>query len=284
MACEGIDAVIYLVPGHAYPGFRMNDSYYAIESTAIGGEGLGARNTPQEAYDAGMKTLARDWPKLRSRADGYIVINVRDAIKDGALAMELKDDNFLRTKIDEIARSFDPQQAQINNQAGNGVNGDGVAVDNGGGNGGGGNAVGGTVPAGYKVFQDVVTFAFPTSWHQVARTQYTVPQSRYVFSNAANNADVEVYSFPGATNPEQALQGINQWVNKFGYSLTYKATGQANGYTVFQGQTKGSGGGLNWYAAFKAANGGVVGIATGANINTGNTHYQTIMKILNSLQ
>ena len=45
MMNAGMDPIIYLIPGHAYPGFRMNGNYYAIESTGIGGEGLGGRMT-----------------------------------------------------------------------------------------------------------------------------------------------------------------------------------------------------------------------------------------------
>jgi len=41
MAGAGMDPIIYLLPGHAYPGFKMNGNYYAIEATGIGGEGLG---------------------------------------------------------------------------------------------------------------------------------------------------------------------------------------------------------------------------------------------------
>jgi hypothetical protein len=93
-----------------------------------------------------------------------------------------------------------------------------------------------------------------------------------------------VYSFPGYNNPGQALVAINQWVNRFGYSLQYQSTGQGGGYTVYRGQTLGNGGGINWVAAFKATGNGVVGIATGANINTGSTYSQTITKILSTLQ
>jgi hypothetical protein len=280
MACAGMDPVVYLIPGHAYPGFRMNGHYYALESTAIGGEGLGGRSTPQEALEAGMKNLKRDWDRLANSADGYSVVDIREAIKKGAVAIELKDDNFLRQKIDEIANTFNSSNTQITSDA-QPTNGGDAGTD--GGNGGG-NSGGGNVPSGYRVVQDVVTFAIPSTWHSVPRSQYTVPQSTQVFANKANNADVEVYSFPGYTEPQQALTSINQWVKKFGYSLQYKATGQAGGYTVYNGQTIANGGGLNWYAAFKATGNGVVGIATGANMNTGNTHYPTIMKILNSLQ
>jgi hypothetical protein len=283
MACAGMDPVVYLIPGHAYPGFRMNGHYYALESTAIGGEGIGGRSTPQQAYEAGMKNLNEFIQKSQAGDDRYTIVDLREAIKMGAVAMELKDDNFLRQKIDEIAKTFDPSTAQItsNVQANSGVD-----VNNGGNNNSGNNNGdgGGNLPSGYRVFQDVVTFAFPTSWHSVPRNQYTVPQTRHVFANKSNSVDVEVYNFPGYNDPQQALVSINQWVNKFGYSLNYQSTGQAKGYTIFNGQTIGSGGGLNWVAAFKATGNSVVGIAAGANINTGTTHQQTIMKIINSLQ
>jgi hypothetical protein len=283
MACAGMDPVVYLIPGHAYPGFRMNGHYYALESTAIGGEGIGGRSTPQQAYEAGMKNLNEFIQKSQAGDDRYTIVDLREAIKMGAVAMELKDDNFLRQKIDEIAKTFNPSTAQItsNVQANSGVD-----VNNGGNNNSGNNNGdgGGNLPSGYRVFQDVVTFAFPTSWHSVPRNQYTVPQTRHVFANKSNSVDVEVYNFPGYNDPQQALVSINQWVNKFGYSLNYQSTGQAKGYTIFNGQTIGSGGGLNWVAAFKATGNSVVGIAAGANINTGTTHQQTIMKIINSLQ
>jgi len=285
MACAGMDPIVYLVPGHAYPGFRMNGHYYAIESTAIGGEGIGGRSTPQQAYEVGMKNLNDAWQKFNGGDDRYSIIDIRKAIKDGAVAMELKDDAFLRQKIDEIARSFDPTTAQITNnvQANSGV--DENAGDGSGGNGGGGNGGGGgALPSGYRMVQDVVTFAMPASWHALPRSQYTVPQSRYVFANASNTADVEIYSYPGYTNPEQALISINQWVNKFGYALQYKVTGQANGYTIFAGQTKGARGSIWWVAAFKATSAGVIGIASGANTSTGTKYQQTITNIISSLQ
>src|SRR6185436_303626 len=59
MMCAGMDPVVYLIPGHAYPGFRMNGKYYAIESTAIRGEGMGSRSSSQEALQSGMKSLEK---------------------------------------------------------------------------------------------------------------------------------------------------------------------------------------------------------------------------------
>jgi hypothetical protein len=293
MACAGMDPVVYLIPGHAYPGFKMNNHYYALESTAIGGEGLGGRSNPQQALDAGMKELTTFFERANAGDDRYMIIDIREAIKNGAVAMELKDDNFLRQKIDEIARSFDPSNAGISNN----VQTTGVQDTNGGGtnnddnnnddnnNGGGGNNTDSNIPSGYKQYQGAVTFAYPSSWNAAPRTSYSMPQTRQVMGNKNNTAYAEVFSFSGYTNPEQAIQSMNKWVGKYGYSLQYKTSGQVNGYTIFNGQTGNANGtAVNWVAAFKANGNGVVGIAAGANANTGTTHQPTLLKILNTLQ
>jgi uncharacterized membrane protein YgcG len=294
MACAGMDPIVYLVPGHAYPGFKMNNHYYALESTAIGGEGLGGRKSPQEALEAGMKNLNTFFERVQAGDDRYTVVDIREAIKNGAVAMELKDDNFLRQKIDEIAKSFDNTNTQItsNVQPTNGGQREQGGGNNdgggGGGNDGGNNNSGGggrNIPSGYNLYEGAITFAYPGSWHLSPRTQYTMPQCKHLFANKSNVAFVEVYNFPGYNNPDQALKSINQWVGRYGYGLQYQSSGQVNGYTIYNGQTgNASGATLNWVAAFKATGNGVAGVAAGAYANTGTTHQQTLLKIINTLQ
>ena len=106
----GLDPVIYFMPGHAYPGFKMNGYYYAIEATGIGGDGLqGGRATVDQALQAGMDQLNDFLYWTQSGDDQYQILDVRHAIAQGAVAMELKDDYFLRQKVDEIAQSFAPR-------------------------------------------------------------------------------------------------------------------------------------------------------------------------------
>ena len=68
---------------------------------------MGGRSSSQEAYEAGMKNLNKFIEAIQNGDNRYMVVDVREAIKNGAVAMELKDDAFLRQKIDEIAQSFD---------------------------------------------------------------------------------------------------------------------------------------------------------------------------------
>jgi hypothetical protein len=289
--CAGLEALVFLAPGHAYPGFVLNNNFYAIESTGIGGEGIGGVMSPDQAYEAGKKNLEKWYAGRNAGDDRYQVLYVIDAIKEGAVAMELKDDNFLRQKIDEIANSFDANTAQIaQTEQGGGIPSGGGNNDgggNGGGNDGGGNSGGGGsgIPSGYRAYQGAVSFAYPSSWQNMGVPQGFPPQCKGVISNKAGTANVQIYSMRGASRPDQILQVINQNLSQRGYGLQYQTTGQSNGYTIYSGQTGNSQGVLiNWYGAFKVTGNGVDGVTIGANANTGKTHYQTLGTILQSVQ
>ena len=300
MMTAGMDPVVYLVPGHAYPGFRMNGNYYAIESTGIGGEGMGGRASGEDALKSGMQSLQKFMQQARMGDPGYMILDVREAIKKGAVAMELKDDNFLRQKIDEIAQSFEanavPQNVNTNmavtpqnggggNEGGNGGGG------NEGGNGGGGNNNGGgggnvNVPSGYTSYNGVVNFAYPASWRKQPRNEYTPPQLVVTFANSKNTYDVEVYNFPGYSSTNQAMNALQQHVQNaganLGLRLQYENRGQSGNYTVYRGITGNQNVTVNWAGAFKSTGNGVVGITVGVFAPANGE--ETIMKILNTLQ
>jgi uncharacterized membrane protein YgcG len=292
MAAAGMDAIVYLVPGHAYPGFRMNGNVYAIESTAIGGDGIGGRQSDEAAFQMGMKRLKEDYPNFG--VDGrYQAVVINDAVKEGAVPMELKDDPELKKKIDEFFNKAGAANIQVsaNNPAGavnmdNGGGNTGGGGDNGGGDNGGGNTGGGgNIPSGYRVYQGAVSFAYPGSWRNIGVPQGFIPQCKGVISNSAGNANVQIYSLRGGTRPDQILQVINQALNQRGLGLQYQPTGQSNGYTIYSGQTGSAQGVLiNWYGAFKVTGAGVDGVTIGAYSNTGSTHVNTLNKILNSVQ
>lgn len=272
MMNAGMDPIIYLIPGHAYPGFKMNGHYYALEATGINGEGMGGRMTTDQAYGRGMKNLEDFFQKASTGDDRYMMLDVREAINKGAVAMELKDDSYLRQKIDEIAQSFDAgiQTSNVNQQQNN----DNNQQNNKDG-----------APSGYNLYQGVVTFAYPGSWQIHKRMAQSMPQLKHIVANGNNTAYVEVYQFAGYNNAEQAIAAIQQYVSRFGARLQYKNAGQTNsGYTIYSGQTIYNGGGLNWMAAFKASGDGVTGIAAGANMSTGTKYQPTIITILNSIK
>ena len=295
MMNAGLDPIIYLIPGHAYPGFKMNGHYYAIEATGIGGEGMATdknptgRMTTQQALEVGMKEIDEFIKGAQSGDDRYKIIDVRESIGKGAVAMELKDDQYLRQKIDEIAQSFEPggQTVKVNPQPNNN---DGGQQNDGGNNrndngGNGDNNTGNNIPGGYKLYQGATTFAYPSSWGFLPKNAQSMPQLKQIVANSNNTAYVEVYQFSGYNSAEQAMSAIQQYVSNFGASLNYSMAGQTNsGFTIFNGQTMFNGGGIVWMAAFKKTGNGVAGIAAGANTNTGTKYQSTILKILNTLR
>ena len=285
MMCAGMDPVIYLIPGHAYPGFRMNGEYYAIESTAIGGEGMGGRSSAMEAYQAGTENLTKFIAAMNSGDTRYMVIDIREAIKNGAVAMELKDDAFLRQKIDEIAQTFEantiPTDVQVDRVNTNN-NQDYNPNDNGGGGNNDQNNNSGALPAGYKQFQGTVSFGYPGSWTMAPQQNELLPQLTHVIGNASGNTSVEVYNFSGYSNGQQAMAALQQFIHKAGGSLQYQSAGQAGGFALYKGTTTVGDMSLNWVAAFKSTGSGITGIAIGAV--SGVKYEATAQKILNTLR
>lgn len=281
MMNAGMDPIIYLIPGHAYPGFRMNGQYYAIESTGIGGEGMGGRMSTEKAFQLGMKNLNEFFQHASTGDDRYRIVDIRESIKKGALAMELKDDSYLRQKVDEIAASFEQgsSNTNVNVQPGytNTGNEGGAYIDESNENAG--------IPGGYNLYEGAVTFAYPGSWRIVPRTSYMMPQLKHQFANSSNTAFLEVYQFNGISNPAQALYAIQQYLSQYGGSLQFSASGQtASGYALYSGQSFYNGVVLNWIAAFKSTGNGVSGISVGATSNTGSKYQSTAQKIINSLR
>lgn len=140
----GIDPLIFLIPGHAYPGFKMNGEYYAIEATGIGGEGIGQIADVESAFNTGMKELQEFFKSINRRSKIY---DSRYSCTQSARRCSdvFKDDQFLREKVDQLAMNFGVMNANLNqapakNTQGGGGGGGG---NNNGGNDGGGNDGGG---------------------------------------------------------------------------------------------------------------------------------------------
>lgn len=105
-AAEGLEPVIFFVPGHAYPGIRFKGQIFAIEPTAVGGEGIGGVASATQAFEAGMKQYEEFNKMVQAGDPRYTMIDVNELIKNGVHQMELSDDAFLRTKVDEMASRF----------------------------------------------------------------------------------------------------------------------------------------------------------------------------------
>lgn len=100
--------------------------------------------------------------------------------------------------------------------------------------------------------------------------------------NSAKNTMVEVYNFPGASNGQQAMGAIAEYINNMGMYCQYQSAGQASNFVLFRGTTMSDYGTLNWVGAFKKTGNGVAGITVGAT--EGVNAETTAQKILNTLQ
>ncbi|MBK7969494.1 MAG: hypothetical protein IPK08_11405 [Bacteroidetes bacterium] len=279
LMAAGLDPVIFLIPGHAYPGIVFQGQYYAIEATMIGGEGMGGRQDAQAAIQKGMKQLEEFIQAAQMGDERYSLINIRDMIAQQIRPMELKDDQFLREKIEKIAAGWengawsnDVQTSFASNTGGG---------NTGGGNEGGGGGGGGGASNGMTAYSGNVSFNYPAQWSRRNNpaAQY-LPQLIHSFQPADNLASIQVYQVQGAANPNQAMQIIQQQLYPTGQEVQFQSAGNAGGYEIFNGITYSSNGSFQWQAFMKRAGGGVAGVIMGAG--AGGEQYNGILNQVKS--
>lgn len=274
MMAAGMDPVIYLIPGHAYPGFKMNGNYYAIESTGIGGEGLGGISSAEDAFKAGMKQLQEFMQKAQMGDDRYMLIDIRECVKNGAVAMELKDDTYLRQKIDEIAKSFTPQASYASNTG-----------NDGGGNsggGGGGNSGGGGGGSNYKTYSGPIPFSYPSNW------KYAGNQSGYqhhvgAVLSPSSYAQVEVYKFRGFNNATNALNDLSNFLGQYG-RIQFQFANQAGQYLIYHGASYYPQITYNWTAVMKNGSGGIDALILASATQASQQDVQTLTNIMGTIK
>jgi hypothetical protein len=280
----GLDPIIYLIPGHAYPGIKYQGQYYAIEATAINGDGLGGRGTAEQAFEKGMKQL-NDFIKAAQMGDErYSIIDVRELNAQQIKPMELKDDQFLREKVEKIATAWEsgalPANAGGNlvatNNTGNNSDGGGTAPPpnpDGGGNGGGGNS-------NMLAYNGVVSFNYPRGWQGMRTPNPGLPQMVYAFVSPDQQGYLQVYSVPGASSGNQAMQMIQQQLYSQGQEVQYQQAGSSGNFQMFQGMTNSEYGQLPWQGYFKRTSNGMAGLVVASQSGTHNGVFQQVLSTL----
>ena len=103
----GLHAVVFLIPGHAYPGIKLpGNQYVAMESTGIGGEGLGGKMSASQALDAGTKELNTFFDEARKGNPQYQILDIDDLYSQGFKDMELKPDATESEEVDKITGAW----------------------------------------------------------------------------------------------------------------------------------------------------------------------------------
>ncbi|MEM7103282.1 MAG: hypothetical protein AAF502_09145 [Bacteroidota bacterium] len=277
MSAAGLNPIIFLVPGHAYPGFEMKGTYYAIEATKIGGEGLGGIGSVQEALESGEKQL-QEWFKMAQMGDPrYTMVNVHELNQQGVVPMALKDDEFMRQKVKEIGEKFEPTvsenaKAPKKNTPRNNnprPRPDNASNDN--------TRVVDSNPNSRRT-SGPLSFAIPASWTYSKYPFPEVPIATAAAMSPDMTANAIIYDIP-ASSIDEALAYLYETLYYMGSEVAY----QRNGSSI-TGETYSAYGTFRWKGKAKRTGSGVRIVATGANDMTYGQHSGTINSIYKSIR
>lgn len=261
LKAAGLHPIIFLIPGHAFPGILTSDGYYAIEATGCGGQGLGGSMNPLQAFSKGEEELKAFFEGLQKGDQRNIIIDVNGLEDRGVVPMELGDDEFLRKKVDDITASF----------SGGGTE----AVANNNSNNRGDTRRSPAPPrprssprSGAATYSGAITFNYPANW---ARYNYPFAQLPILAAQVgtSDQTGVSVWNVPAST-PDQALYYIRMRLAAMGQYITYQKASENNGYTMYRGATRYNGGIRQWEGVFRSGGNGVVGVTLGSPDFSGN--------------
>jgi hypothetical protein len=256
LKAAGNHAVIFLIPGHAYPGIKLGNGYYALEATGVGGAGLGGIMTADQALQAGMKEANDFFTALQKGLPGYHLLDLDELNNEGYKEMELKDDPFLRQKVDQLAQNFQagytapqPQQVQQNET-------EQVASNT--------NTVTKPKPS-VATNSGNIHFQYPPDWiiknHPNPQMPFLI---KIYMSPGLQNGAVEIFQIPRATNTDQAMSYMQQSLLRFGLRQKYSMDGKQNDLTRYNGTTTRQDGVVfHWESFLRAVNGGVEVVLVG---------------------
>ncbi|MGB3607455.1 hypothetical protein [Psychroserpens sp.] len=261
LSAAGIDPIIYLIPGHAYPGFKMNGQYYAIEATGIGGEGLGGVSSAEKAFEQGQKQLQEFIQNQNNGDSRYVAVDIHALNQDGATAMDLKDNDFMRHKVDDIVSSWSGETSVITKDNGK------KAIDN--------NI---NIPEPVIVSNNSLSFSIPSGWQTMMRPVPQIPILTAQVLAPDQMTTVSIYDIP-VSNSQQAMSAINQYFLGYGMELQY----QINGNSI-SGQTYSMDGTFNWIGKVIRINNGIRVVAVGAPEYVYNQNSGLINRVYNSIK
>ncbi|WP_299367729.1 hypothetical protein [Winogradskyella sp.] len=259
LSTAGIDPIIFFVPGHAYPGFRMNGQYYAIEATGINGEGLGGIASAEDAFKTGQKQL-QEFMKFAQMGDPrYTFVDIHGVNALGVTSMDLKDNDFMRKKVDDIVASWSgggPQIVPNNNNGGNNIITPDRPLRT-------GNALSFSIPAGWQ------TMMRPAPQMPILTAQVVAPDQM---------TTVSIYDIP-TNNMQQAMNTLNQYFMSFGMEMQYQSNGNS-----LAGQTYSANGNFNWIGKALRRQGGIRIVAVGSPDYMYNQNSGIINQVYNSIR
>jgi hypothetical protein len=287
LSCAGLEPYIFFIPGHAFPGVSVNNTFFAMEATGIGGEGLGSIASAEDALKKGMEELQDFFTHVQEGDPRYMVANVHDLYAKGVHPMELKDDNFLKQKVDEIAmtitggKQFNTQQAQgvqntqyastgkENTRARNTRNNDendDNNYDNSNNNG-------------MAAYSGAVKFNYPNGWTRYNNPVAGIPPLITQLESPDQSAFIAVYRIQGTNDTDDAMDYLSQLYGNLGYNVQYQNAGNYGNFIRYSGKTYSNAGNSAWGGFFRSSGNNVVGVILGSPPN----YYNQMMGMFNQI-
>ncbi len=283
LSCAGLSPMIFFIPGHAYPGIKVNDSFYAIEATGIGGEGLGGVMDAETAFKKGMEELKEFMERLQQGDSRYMYLDVHEMYAGGVNPMELKDDAFLRQKVDQMvaswegggAKKFSPNVNRASNFAGN---------QQANPNQGGGGNYDAREASDLIAYGGPVSFRYPSFFMRMDNPAPGFPALVSQIEASDGSSSISVYRITGTNNPDMAMNYLAQAYYSSGVNVQYQNNGSSGNYMRYTGQTSASGNLFRWVGYFKPSGGNVVGVTIGAPAAYYSQVQGTINQIVSSIR
>ncbi|MFI5162909.1 MAG: hypothetical protein ACHQHN_16630 [Sphingobacteriales bacterium] len=278
LKAAGLHPVIFLIPGHAFPGILASDGYYAIEATGCGGQGLGGSMTPQQAFAKGEDELKTFITGLNQGDTRNIVIDVNNLESAGVVPMELPDDDFLRKKVDDIAATFSGGGATSTPfPATTARNAPARTTERRPTRSSGGNRSNESGNSGSNTYSGAISFSYPGSWNRRDRPLANLNTLVSVVAGA-DQTQASVWDVQ-ASSTDQALYIVRSQLAALGQNITYQRANYANGYTLYQGMSSYRGVTQKWEGVFRSGGNGIVGVTMSSPNFAGNTDlFNTIIR------
>jgi len=255
LSAAGLNPVIFMIPGHAYPGVKVNGQYFAIEATGIGGEGLGGIASAEDAFKMGMKEIEEFIKAIQMGDPRYSLVDIHDANKKGVVSMNLDDDQFLRQKVDEIAENFSGSVSKKSLPRYESQN-----------------------ASSQNRFPGPLSFIIPSGWQTFRNPAPNFPMLIAQVVSPDQIATVSVYQIP-SNNPANAMSVLAQNFSQSGLALDYSMNG-----SHIQGTSSNYSSVFIWKGRIAQNSGGYRVVAVGADQNYYNHYSGIINSVYNSIK
>jgi hypothetical protein len=281
----GLDCGIFLTSRHAWPAIIAGGSIYPIESTGIGGKGIGGSLSFEKALQLGMENV-KVWSAGGDNKIGVQIgfLDISKLQSEGIRPPALRDDPNLRKKIDELISKALGSSGYKRKTAGRISRRTTYRSTS-------------RRTSAYSNFRrysgpnGIFSVMLPRNWNV---TSYPLGNANpYLVLGAISPTSTlgfEAFVFPGIGSPEAAMAQEASLISAMGGLVTYQRVGTVRiggrNYVKFVGRTvfPQLGTTSNWEAYFTVTPTGVVGFDVAVTTGTVGMYRNLFSVIINSFR